>query len=227
MSDTTPGTIIVLNGGMSVGKSSIAKAIQRTFDVPYLLVGMDLFWLQVFPWEWAGAADNSIYEIPIEGTSPPQIMHQTRPYGRLLIAGLHQTIAVLARMGHNVVVDEVFYEGSYVTEILALWESLPVWLIGVTCPRETMHARAAARADRSWPSYLPTATWMFDEAHKYTQGIYDLTVDTLRLTPTACALQIKHMIDERRCPSAFRQLAALPIMHVSHTEDHMISVKAP
>jgi chloramphenicol 3-O phosphotransferase len=208
MSDTTPGTIIVLNGCMSAGKSSIAKAIQRTFDVPYLLVGMDLFWLQVFPWEWAGAAANSVYDIPIEGTSPPQIAQLTRPFGRLFVSGLHQTIATLARMGHNVVVDEVFYEASYVTEILTLWESLPVWLVGVTCPLETVHERAAARADRSWPSYLPTATWMFDEAHKHTRGIYDLTVDTSRLTPTECALQIKHVLDERGSPSALKHLAA-------------------
>jgi chloramphenicol 3-O phosphotransferase len=120
MSDTIPGTIIVLNGCMSAGKSSIAKAIQRTFDAPYLLVGMDLFWLQVFPWEWAGAAANSVYDIPIEGTSPPQIAQLTRPFGRLFVSGLHQTIAALARIGHNVVVDEVFSEASYVTEILTL-----------------------------------------------------------------------------------------------------------
>lgn len=215
MSDTPPGTIIVLNGGMSVGKSSIAKAMQQTCDVPYLLVGMDLFWLQVFPWEWAGAPDNSIYEVSLEGTSPPQIAQYTRPYGRRLISGLHHTIAVLARLGHNVVVDEVFYEASYVTEILTLWASLPVWLVGVTCSRETMLERAAARADRNWPSYLPTARWMFDEAHTHTRGICDLMVDTSRLTPTECALQITRMMEERGRPDAFRQLAALPVSPIS------------
>jgi len=55
MANTTPGTIIVLNGCPSAGKTSIAKAIQRTFEAPYLHVGIDLFWLEVFPWEWAAA----------------------------------------------------------------------------------------------------------------------------------------------------------------------------
>ena len=49
MGDTTPGTIIVLNGCASAGKTSIAKAIQRTFEAPYLHMGIDLFWLEVFP----------------------------------------------------------------------------------------------------------------------------------------------------------------------------------
>jgi len=208
MPDTTPGTIIVLNGCMSAGKTSIAKAIQRTFDAPYLLVGMDLFWLQVFPWECAGAATNSVEEIPIDATSPPQIAQLTRPFGRFFISGLHQTIAALAGMGHNLVVDHVLSEASYVTEILALWQPFPVWLVGISCPLETLHQRAAARADRSWPSYLPVATWMYYEVHKHTLGIYDVEVDTSRLTPAECAVQIKHVVDERGAPTAFNRLTA-------------------
>ncbi len=49
MADITPGTIIVLNGCPSAGKTSMAKAIQQTFDAPYLHMGIDLFWLEVFP----------------------------------------------------------------------------------------------------------------------------------------------------------------------------------
>jgi chloramphenicol 3-O-phosphotransferase len=43
MTEATPGTSIVLNGCPSTGKTSIAKAIQRTFEAPYLHVGIDLF----------------------------------------------------------------------------------------------------------------------------------------------------------------------------------------
>ena len=209
MTDTTPGTIIVLNGCASVGKTSIAKAIQRTFPEPYLHLGIDLFWLEVQPWEWAGAPTQIFQEIPIEDASPPKIALVPGPFGKFAVSGLHHAIAALARMGHNVVVDQVFYEASFVTEILTLWKSFPAWLVGVSCPFETVHARAAARTDRSWPSYLPMVNWMFDEAHKHTQGIYDLEVDTSRLTPTECALQIKQVLDERGSPSAFKRLAAL------------------
>ena len=112
-------------------------------------------------------------------------------------------------MGHNVVVDHVLTDARYVTDIVTVWQSFPVWLLGVFCPLETIHQRVAARTDRSWPSYLPMVTWMFDEAHKHTRGIYDLEVDTSRLTPTECALQIKQVLDERGSSVAFKRLVAL------------------
>ena len=209
MTDTTPGTIIVLNGCPSAGKTSIAKAIQRTFEAPYLRVGIDLFWLEVFPWEWVGAAKNSVQETPIAGASPPKIMQTTQPFGNFFISGLHHTIAALAQMGHNVVVDHALTDARYVADIVTVWPSFPVWLVSVYCPLETIHQRVTARADRSWPSYLPMVNWMFDEVHNHTQGIYDLKVDTSRLTPDECALHIKQVLDERDSPSAFKQLAAL------------------
>ena len=210
MANTRLGTIILLNGCMSAGKTSIAKAIQRTFEAPYLHVGIDLFWLEIFPSEWVGAATNGVQEIPIEATSPPKIAQVNQPFANFFISGLHHTVAALASMGHNVVVDHVLTQASYVTDILALWRPFPVWLVGVSCSLEMVRQRASARADRAWwPSYLPVATWVFDEVHKHTQGIYDIEVDTSRLTPDECAFQIKHMLDERVTPSAFKQLASL------------------
>lgn len=209
MADTAPGTIIVLNGCPSVGKTSIAKAIQRTFEAPYLHVGIDLFWLQIFPWEWTGAATDGVQEVPVEGAWPPKIMQTAQPFGNFVISGLHHTVAALARMGHNVVVDHVLTDARYVADIVTVWQSFPVWLVGVSCPLETIHQRVAARTDRSWPSYLPMVNWMFEEAHKHTRGIYDLEVDASQLTPDECALQIKQVLEERGSPSAFKRLAAL------------------
>ena len=172
-------------------------------------MGIDLFWLEVFPWEWAGAATNSVQEIPIEGASPPKIVQTAQPFGNFVISGLHHTITALARMGHNVVVDHALTDARYVVDIVTVWQSFPVWLVGVFCPLDTIHERVAARADRSWPSYLPMVNWMFEEAHKHTRGIYDLEVDTSQLTPDECASQINQVMDECGSPSAFKGLAAL------------------
>lgn len=208
MTDNKPGTIIVLNGCPSAGKTSIAKAIQRTFEAPYLHVGIDLFWLEVFPWEWAGAATNGVQEIPIEGASPPKIVQTAQPFGNSVISGLHHTVAALARMGHNVVVDHVLTDARYVADIVTVWQSFPVWLVGISCPLATIHQRVAARTDRSWPSYLPMVNWMFDAVHQHTQGIYDLTVDSAQLTPDECALQIKQRMQAGPPPLAIHWLKA-------------------
>ena len=208
MTDNKPGAIIVLNGCPSAGKTSIAKAIQRTFEAPYLHVGIDLFWLEVFPWEWAGAATNGVQEIPIEGASPPKIVQTAQPFGNSVISGLHHTVAALARLGHNVVVDHALTDARYVADIVTLWQSFPVWLVGVFCPLATIHQRVAARTDRSWPSYLPMVNWMFDEAQQHTQSIYDLAVDSAQLTPDECALQIKQRMQAGPPPLAIHWLKA-------------------
>ena len=41
--EMAPGTIIVLNGASSSGKTSIAKALPEALNEPYLHIGLDAF----------------------------------------------------------------------------------------------------------------------------------------------------------------------------------------
>ena len=43
------GTVIVLNGTGSAGKSSIVAALQALAPEPYVNVGIDAFWAHMFP----------------------------------------------------------------------------------------------------------------------------------------------------------------------------------
>lgn len=210
MADTDPGTIILLNGTASSGKTSLAKAIQQTFDEPYLLVGIDLFWERIFPWQWAGAASASWQHQPMPQASPPKTAIVMTPFAHFLHSGLHHTVAALAGIGHNVVVDHVLYAAPDLHECLRLWQSLPVWLVGVQCPLDVIRQRASQRADRGgWKEYLDVVTWEYEEVHKHTRGIYDIEVDTSRLSASECASQIKDALRARGQPRAFKQLAAL------------------
>ncbi len=210
MADTGPGTIILLNGTASSGKTSLAKAIQQTFHEPYLLVGIDVFWERIFPWEWAGAASAAWQHRPIHEASPPKIAIVMTPFAHFVHSGLHHTAAALAKIGHNVVVDHVLYAAPDLHECLTLWHALPVWLVGVHCPLEVVRQRAVMRADRSgWKEYLDVVTWQFEVVHRHTRGIYDIEVDTSHLSPAECALQIKDALGAGGQPRAFKQLAAL------------------
>ncbi len=210
MTDPVLGTIILLNGTASSGKTSLAKAIQQVFDEPYLLAGIDLFWERIFPWEWANASTAAWQHQRIAGTSPPKTAIVMTPFAHFLHSGLHHTVAALARIGHNVVVDHAFYAAADLHECLTLWQSLPVWLVGVHCPLGVVRERAAIRTDRaSWSEYLDVVTWQFDEVHTHTRGIYDVEVDTSRLSPADGALQIKHHLQTAATPQAFKQLAAV------------------
>ena len=209
MAHTDSGTIILLNGTASSGKTSLAKALQQTFDEPYLLVGIDVFWERIFPWGWAGAASASWQHRPIHEASPPKTAIVMTPFAHFLHSGLHHTVATLARIGHNVVVDHVLYAAPDLDECLTLWQALPVWLVGVHCPLDVVRQRAVMRTDRSgWKEYLEVVSWQYEEVHKHTRGIYDIEVDTSRLSPAECAVQIKDALRASGQPRAFRQLTA-------------------
>ncbi len=210
MAETDPGTIILLNGTASSGKTSLAKAIQQIFDDPYLHIGVDLFW-GIFPFGWRGAADASWQHAPVPDTDPPKTAIVMPPLSHLLHVGIYHTAAALARIGHNVVIDHVLYDAAEVPVMVACWRDLPVWLIGLHCPLDVLHARAIARPDRLnvWPEYVEVITWQFDEVHKHTRGIYDLEIDTSRLSPIECALQLKDALRAQGQPRALKQLTAL------------------
>jgi chloramphenicol 3-O phosphotransferase len=46
---SSPGQVIILNGAPRSGKSSIAAAIQETFDGPWMNLGVDVLVRQVTP----------------------------------------------------------------------------------------------------------------------------------------------------------------------------------
>jgi len=54
-----PGQIVILNGAPRSGKSSIVAAIQKTFDGPWMNLGVDVFVREVTPALPAGDGPSS------------------------------------------------------------------------------------------------------------------------------------------------------------------------
>ena len=188
-----PGQIIILNGAPRSGKSSIARAIQESFDGAWMNLGVDSY----------------------EQITPPQLRPGIglRPGGERpdlevfvprLYAGLYESIAAHSRLGLNVVTDVGHHDAySKPLDILAdcarRLAGLPVLFVGVRCPIEIiMERRAASEAGRGYvtgssddPVPLPVRLWQ-EEVHR--PGVYDLEVDTSLLNPTQCADVIrKHL----------------------------------
>jgi chloramphenicol 3-O phosphotransferase len=186
----TPGTILVLNGTSSSGKTSIVQALQEVLEEPYLDVGIDRFlwmlprrYLQSPFWdEVLGHADRA------------------GPLGHQLISGMHHAAAVLARRGNHVIVDHVLIEPAWTRECAALFCDLPAFLIGVRCPLAVLEQREKARRDRT----LGQARAQLHLVHAH--GIYDLEVDTSLLSPKACARQIQAHLQNGAPPVAFKRL---------------------
>lgn len=186
----TPGTIIVLNGTSSSGKTSIVRALQDVLEEPFVDAGIDKF-IRALPRRYL---DRPLWDEVLG------LATEAGPVGQRLISGMHHSIVALSRAGNNIVADHVLVERGWLEECTRLFCGLPAFLVGVRCPLDILEQREAARADRT----LGQARAQFPLVHAH--GIYDLEVDTSKASAEACAQQIKRRLEQDCAPAAFQQL---------------------
>jgi chloramphenicol 3-O phosphotransferase len=175
--------IILLNGVGSVGKSSIARALQTITREPFLHVAMDAF-LEMLPEALWGHPDGIVFETVQEG-GKPSVVIRSGPAAERLLGGMRQAIAAMAWQGNNLIVDDVLLEGDSAAYQAAL-AGLDVVRVGVFAPLEILEAREAARGDRM----IGLARWQYDRVHK--DMTYDLEIDASRATAMECAELIRN-----------------------------------
>jgi chloramphenicol 3-O phosphotransferase len=185
-----PGTIVILNGTSSSGKSCLVKAVQDAFKEPYVDAGIDRF-LWMLPGRYL---ESPLWDQVLGRAS------EAGPVGHQLISAMHKSIVALSQSGVNVVADHVLVEKSWLHECCRLFSPLPAYFIGVRCPLEALEEREKSRRNRT----LGQARLQFPLVHAH--GIYDLEVDTALNSPEICADQIKGLIRSGIPPAAFRRL---------------------
>lgn len=191
--------VIILNGGSSSGKSSIARRLQDVLPVPWLTFGADTL-VDALPAAMRGSDDgendgedggvsSSDSESGDQGGGgisfgPDGSVSTGEEFRRLDIAWA-QGIAAMARAGARVVVDEIFLGGPASQD---RWRTaltgLDVLWVGVRCDPEVAAAREAGRGDRA----AGMARSQADLVHRGV--VYDLEVDTSRADTAACARTI-------------------------------------
>ena len=203
LSTPTPGQIIILNGTPRAGKSTIAAAIQDTYEGLWLNLGVDR-WMQMTPARYQ----------PALGLRPGGERPDLEPIVAILYRALYASIAAHSRLGINVVADTGHHDDySAPLGILAacarLLDGLPALLVGVRCPLDAILQRRRATgwdADRGPTDPIPPPILRWQEA-VHTPGIYDLEVDTSLLTPAECAAAIHHRLTSGPPPGALRRLS--------------------
>jgi chloramphenicol 3-O phosphotransferase len=183
-----PGTIIIINGTSSSGKTSIAHALQEVLDPPYLDMGIDRF----------------VFMLPKRFLARPlwdEVLgraNRAGAVGHMLVSGMQHAIAAASLAGLNVIADHVLVERAWVEECTRLFCDLPAYLIGIRCPLEVLEERERARKDRT----LGQARAQLPVIHKFTT--YDLEIDTSVWSPELCAQRIIARLQSP--PVAFKSL---------------------
>ncbi|KIP53010.1 chloramphenicol phosphotransferase CPT family protein [Leucobacter komagatae] len=168
--------VIVLNGGSSAGKSSIARALQELLPDTWLAFGVDSF-IEALP----GRGDSSRSGIAVAGDGEITLTSEFRSLERAWYAGLRAMVDA----GAPLILDEVFLDGKPAQERLRsqLGAASILW-VGVHCAPDIAMAREARRGDR-------VAGMAQQQALKVHSGVtYDVEVDTGANTAEECAREI-------------------------------------
>ncbi|MDE3094525.1 MAG: chloramphenicol phosphotransferase [Chloroflexota bacterium] len=194
-----PGQIVILNGTPRSGKSSIAAAIQNTFDGVWMNLGVDRF----------KPMTPERYQ-PGIGLRPGGERPDLEPLIVVLYGAMYEAIAAHSRLGLNVVVDVGHHDAYSVprgilSDCSRRLIGLPVLFVGVRCPVEAVMERRRATWGASDAS-APLHVGLWQQA-VHMPGIYDLEVDTSVLSPEACADAIRQRLESDPPPSACQRLA--------------------
>lgn len=177
-----PGRLVLLNGPPSCGKTSLARALQRALEGPWLHLSLDAFRAGYRDDRWI-SDDGTLFEQVLVG----------------YLAALRQ----LAEAGMDLLAEAVITpdrRNLYATT----FRGLPVLVIGVHCSHAEALRREQQRSDRrQGPLDLPPEAY----AAVHSGMTYDLEVDTSTTPAESLARRLASELDNVEA-AAFEELVA-------------------
>lgn len=175
----TPGKIIIINGPSSSGKTTLALALQKQLDIPFIRFSFDLF-----------LGQNSL---PME-----QIRKDIFSWDLLrpsVFKGIHQCIPALATAGNNIIFDHIIEAEAWRDDLITLISEMDVFFVGLHCSLPELERREALRGNRHK-----------GEAQKDLRTVHSITTYDLELdSENSLEDNVKVLIQswkERKHPSA-------------------------
>jgi len=175
--------VVLINGVSRVGKSSLAKALQRIASRPMLHVQMDAF-LEMMPPGSFGDPAGYVFETT-EARGRPVTAITSGPILEAAMRAMRAAVAAMADSGVDLVVDEVMWDPADLADYRRRLAAHELHIVGLRAPLEVVEARERARGDRA----LGLARWQHGKVHA---GMaYDLELDATQGAPEALAAAIK------------------------------------
>jgi chloramphenicol 3-O phosphotransferase len=176
--------VLVLNGGSSSGKSSLATCLQQTLDGTWLTLGVDDL-IRALSHGPSDTGAGGCLGIASDGSVAVEETFRSAE------VAWYKGLAAIARAGSGVIVDEVFLNGGQAqARLRTALEGLAVLWVGVRCEPAVAEARELQRADR-------TRGMARDQAVRVHRGVrYDTVVDTTSTTSVECARAITDWMAE-------------------------------
>ena len=174
--------IIIINGTSSAGKSSLAKAIQNLAIEPFQIVSLDQY-RDGLPDKFRGlntdeaspgARGLNVVATRQNGRTLTTI--QFGDYGRQILTGMRQSIATLASLGVNVIVDDMVNYRLAAAQYAEFCQPFQTTVVGVHCDLNELYRREQTREGR----FPGTAEGQLELVHQWMH--YDIEIDTTKIT---------------------------------------------
>jgi chloramphenicol 3-O phosphotransferase len=202
-------TILFILGTPSSGKTSIAKALQKQLDEPYLYAPTDTF-VNMLPSSYIELEPNhkqGIYYIKDTSQSALRTYVKLGPIAQKLTTGIIRAIAGLASAGLNIICEGVVWEKEILQEAARGWKDFRVFFIHINPSLAVIEERENKRTD--WFGGGERVKGHVLASYEIIQtfgDIYDLTLDTTDMTPAQSAQEIIAYMQKNPVPVAFKQL---------------------
>lgn len=201
----SPGSIILLNGASSAGKTTTAQAIQRLCRRPVQLIALDQFrdgMCDRYRGMNSAAGEPGARGLNVVPDGAVTQLH-FGDIGRQTLKGMRRAAAAFATTGIDVVVDDLLVEEDFLHDYLDVFRDYAVTFVGVRCDLPTLNAR-----ERSRPGRFPgTAAGHVELVHE--GCCYDVEIDTAVSRPSECAKAVLAAVAEPSSPTAFERMRAV------------------
>lgn len=168
--------LIYINGPSSSGKTTLAQALQKELDDPFLHIGIDriigMMPDKVNDWTGGTATEGFSWKAAIDETGHPIQEIQAGPFAHKMVQTLIAMVVTLAQMGHYVIIDDVAFGKEHVDMWREALKDYPVLWIGLSAPIHVLESREKYR----WNRMIGSSRAQYSKVH--TNVRYDLEFDT-------------------------------------------------
>lgn len=124
-----PGNLIFVRGIPNAGKTTLCKALQKSLPEPYYYFSTDIL-AQMIPKHYIHTKEGVFIEHCNDDKSP-KAFFASGSIGLQFFRAFADCIKGLVENGHNVIVEAIVWQQSWLDEFKKSWKNLPLYTIKI------------------------------------------------------------------------------------------------
>lgn len=184
------GTIILLLGVGSTGKTTLAKQLVDTISDEFCIMGFDhAVETHLDKKYWPGGSHEERGFCYVKSDSGPKL--EIGPEGHAFLRRMFDDILIKAKSGENIIIDSVLSDYEY-QKLIEYLPDCHFLKVGLKPPLESVVIRESNRSDRK------SGIAKQDYVNFYTNKEFDMMIDTSATSPQTAAEMIQDMYTEQK-----------------------------